>query len=407
MQAALPDGGTGIAAHVPSPSQIPVQHCEPAMQVSPTEAHEPAAQVPPTHLRLQHSAPSEHSSDGALQKAEEVHFPAPQVVEQQSPSDAQSAPPAKQLSSHFPPLQLPEQQSLVVEHCCPAAMHSPAGSTHTELAHAFVQQSEFDAQVPPAAWHWLGWTHVPLHAPEQHSEGSMQAASSASHESAAAAPQAPAEHAPVQHSEAAEQEAPSARHAAAFEGACEEPQAAARAAATARERTRRMGDLGDDSMQGRAVRRNVTTPTVYTTGAAVGRARPGCARGALLAGGARRRVVRGVYAGSVAPTAAMGVGALGWVAAGAANWNNLDTHFLVAATHNYPTTGDFKWSGPYAAQLPNDPWGHPYMINARELGQTTNPTWVLSAGPNGVIETTVGNGGQTTPQGDDIGFRIR
>ncbi len=115
----------------------------------------------------------------------------------------------------------------------------------------------------------------------------------------------------------------------------------------------------------------------------------------------------GVYAGSVAPTAAMGVGTLGWLAAGAANWNSLDTHFLVATTHNYPILGDLRWSGPYAAQLPNDPWRHPYVINAAQLGQTLNPTWVMSAGPDGVLNTTVGAGGQTTPQGDDIGFRIR
>src|SRR6266542_892167 len=144
---------TGSAAHLPSLPQLPVQHCAGAEQLSPTETQEPLAQVPPTHLRLQHSAPSEHISVGALQKVDEVHLPivagatgAAQVVEQQLPSDAQSSPPALQVSVHLPPVQLPEQQSLMVEHASVAATQAPTGSTHVPFAHAFVQQSEFEVQ---------------------------------------------------------------------------------------------------------------------------------------------------------------------------------------------------------------------------------------------------------------------
>ncbi len=119
----------------------------------------------------------------------------------------------------------------------------------------------------------------------------------------------------------------------------------------------------------------------------------------------------GVYAGTVAPTAAMGLGANGWAAVGA-QWNALDTH-LQTNGHTYPApplVSDVLWRGPYATQLPVDPWGRPYVVNALEFAQPVAlaiPVWVMSAGPDGVLNTTVGPGGQTTPQGDDIGFRIR
>jgi len=116
----------------------------------------------------------------------------------------------------------------------------------------------------------------------------------------------------------------------------------------------------------------------------------------------------GVYAGSVAPTAALFGAATGWAGAGAANWNSLDTHLNVYG-HGYPNVaGEFRWNGPYAAPLPNDPWGRPYVINATQLSQTVFPTWVMSAGPDGVLNTNVGALPVVTiPQGDDIGFRIR
>jgi hypothetical protein len=69
------------------------------------------------------------------------------------------------------------------------------------------------------------------------------------------------------------------------------------------------------------------------------------------------------------------------------------------------------------ASLPirSDPWGNRYMVNigvmrARETaGASTEPQalWVLSAGPNGLVETPY-----TTPAvsavvgGDDVGARI-
>ena len=117
----------------------------------------------------------------------------------------------------------------------------------------------------------------------------------------------------------------------------------------------------------------------------------------------------GVYTGPAttpAPTAAFFVGT-GWLA----SWNNLDTH-LTARNHNYPANGDVKWNGPYSAPLPVDPWGHPYVVNADKFvqpppaaGAQLIPVWVMSAGPNGLIDTNIA-AGTNTPTLDDIGFRI-
>ena len=73
----------------------------------------------------------------------------------------------------------PEQQALALEHAAAPARHCPVGSTHTFAAHEFVQQSALDPQTRPTALHCVASTHVPLQAPEQHSEGSAQLADSA------------------------------------------------------------------------------------------------------------------------------------------------------------------------------------------------------------------------------------
>lgn len=117
----------------------------------------------------------------------------------------------------------------------------------------------------------------------------------------------------------------------------------------------------------------------------------------------------GVHTGVAAnaPTAALIGAATGWAAAGAANWSPLDTH-LYQNQHQYLAAGETRWNGPYATQLPLDPWGRPYVVNAANLTANNIPVWVLSAGPNGVLNTNVGAAASpTTPQGDDVGFRLR
>ena len=64
-----------------------------------------------------------------------------------------------------------------------------------------------------------------------------------------------------------------------------------------------------------------------------------------------------------------------------------------------------KWKGPYIAYVTKDPWGNAYISNAKDYSGT-GPIWLLSAGPNGVIETAP-NATVVDASSDDIGFRLR
>ncbi|MCR4309303.1 MAG: type II secretion system protein GspG [Deltaproteobacteria bacterium] len=82
----------------------------------------------------------------------------------------------------------------------------------------------------------------------------------------------------------------------------------------------------------------------------------------------------------------------------------LDNSLLVngASGNAYPQRADMQWKGPYAGSaLPADPWGKPYVVNITATG---GPIWVLSAGPNGKVQTRVID---NVVLGDDIGFRVR
>ena len=60
------------------------------------------------------------------------------------------------------------------------------------------------------------------------------------------------------------------------------------------------------------------------------------------------------------------------------------------------------WHGPYLeAGIGPDPWGHRYAINVRALADGTSCTVVVSAGPNGQIETPF-QGLAIVPGGDDV-----
>lgn len=60
------------------------------------------------------------------------------------------------------------------------------------------------------------------------------------------------------------------------------------------------------------------------------------------------------------------------------------------------------WKGPYLSATNEDPWGNAYVINAPDF-ENNNKVYVLSAGPNGIIETTTTGG----LSGDDIGISIK
>jgi prepilin-type N-terminal cleavage/methylation domain-containing protein len=77
------------------------------------------------------------------------------------------------------------------------------------------------------------------------------------------------------------------------------------------------------------------------------------------------------------------------------------------------------WNGAYVQDIPADPWGRKYLVNLHFSFAGTdhqfepeahewNPLYVLSAGPNGLIETPVGEHAKTAPGvepqpgGDDV-----
>ena len=82
-------------------------------------------------------------------------------------------------------------------------------------------------------------------------------------------------------------------------------------------------------------------------------------------------------------------------------------------------TSTFGWNGPYVSNaISADPWNNRYMVNIGAIdttqgtqtasGTTKSAVWVLSAGPNGIVETLPGQA-ITVAQlgGDDIGIRLQ
>ncbi|MGC2064329.1 MAG: type II secretion system protein GspG [Thermodesulfovibrionales bacterium] len=63
-----------------------------------------------------------------------------------------------------------------------------------------------------------------------------------------------------------------------------------------------------------------------------------------------------------------------------------------------------NWKGPYMADVTADPWGRKYYINAKNFPFSTESVWIISAGPNGILDTPAGS---LTSVGDDIGLLIQ
>lgn len=81
------------------------------------------------------------------------------------------------------------------------------------------------------------------------------------------------------------------------------------------------------------------------------------------------------------------------------SFNSLNFYLNTDDNGCWPTT----WKGPYMATVSPDPWGYAYVIDAKEF-MTNGATWLLSAGPNGNVETGIAD---AAPVGDDIGVRIK
>ena len=67
------------------------------------------------------------------------------------------------------------------------------------------------------------------------------------------------------------------------------------------------------------------------------------------------------------------------------------------------TNGGALWAGPYMQEVGADPWGNAYVVNVHGYYEATEYVWVMSAGPNGTVDTAVGG---TTPASDDIGILL-
>ena len=61
--------------------------------------------------------------------------------------------------------------------------------------------------------------------------------------------------------------------------------------------------------------------------------------------------------------------------------------------------GRSQWAGPYTTGLHADPWGHCYLVNVEGWLTETETAMVLSAGPDGVVQTQPD---AWQPAGDDL-----
>lgn len=87
---------------------------------------------------------------------------------------------------------------------------------------------------------------------------------------------------------------------------------------------------------------------------------------------------------------------------------------LIANSPAYPTSSSpaipFKWNGPYLERIEADPWGNKYLVNIINAKSTSaDAVFILSAGPNGSVETpfNVSKSATLQPGGDDVAFRIK
>ncbi len=112
------------------------------------------------------------------------------------------------------------------------------------------------------------------------------------------------------------------------------------------------------------------------------------------------------------PAAATGLGWGTGTADALVNHLTLDSAGYVEA--------DVNWNGPYMPQVFNDPWGRNYLVYARaftppDTGDPDVFVWVISAGPNETLETSVTSAilndepvtdGSASTTSDDIGKMI-
>jgi general secretion pathway protein G len=93
------------------------------------------------------------------------------------------------------------------------------------------------------------------------------------------------------------------------------------------------------------------------------------------------------------------------------NNNAVALGFLLNLPGAKPAVAQLCYGGKASSYMTEDkvdPWGNKYIVNAASFG-TTGPVWVISAGPNGALDTN--STSQTLndigTSGDDIGVRVK
>jgi len=83
---------------------------------------------------------------------------------------------------------------------------------------------------------------------------------------------------------------------------------------------------------------------------------------------------------------------------------------ILVGAGDRPRAADPRWEATSAAPLMSDgarthpdPWGNAYIAIVNGDGQ---PSWVLSAGPDGILQTSASGAGIASPQGDDRGTLV-
>lgn len=61
-------------------------------------------------------------------------------------------------------------------------------------------------------------------------------------------------------------------------------------------------------------------------------------------------------------------------------------YFGAGNDREYPAA---TWKGPYLSEANADPWGNTYLIGAKNFEKNDLPVWIISAGPDGVLQTPI------------------
>ncbi|MFQ5505175.1 MAG: prepilin-type N-terminal cleavage/methylation domain-containing protein [Planctomycetota bacterium] len=123
-----------------------------------------------------------------------------------------------------------------------------------------------------------------------------------------------------------------------------------------------------------------------------------------------------LYSGKAMPVANPFLSAHNWDtwARSATVGDLLDNHLVRnspqgAIDHGYPTEGEYRWRGPYLPKGSTlDPWARPYVVFVRSVFDASATNYkklvVLSAGPDGRIETPYQARSNQEISGDDEGI---